>query len=224
MSELIAGLQAAPLWAQIGLAFFAVTFVAMLVMPRLRHRRHAMQFAALAASAGAATTRRDEFTEWFTTEVDGRAFEVRRELRVRGRGTTSYRGPTGHLLITSTPLSGSRWDVHQIDVMPGRLPGIFGPAPLATGDAAFDTRFVVVQDGVPVREGWLDAPTRAAISAFFDAAGATGRVWVQAQHLQHVAVEPWRVTDRSSLDGLLRAQALLATALERTAGWRGPSA
>lgn len=224
MSDLIAGLQAAPLWAQIGMAFFVATFVAMMVMPRRRHRRHAAQFAALAASVGAPTTRRDEFTEWFTREVDRRTFEVRRELRVRGRGTTSYRGPTGHLLMTSTPLSGSRWEVHQIDVMPGRLPGIFGPAPLSTGDAAFDSRFMTVQDGVPVREGWLDAPTRAALTAFFDVAGATGRVWVQAQLLQHVAVEPWSVTDAASLDGLLRQQAALATALERTAGWRGPSA
>jgi len=224
MQDLVAGVLAAPLWAQIAMALFAVTAVAMMIMPRVRHRRHAAQFAALAASVGAPTTRRDEFTEWFTLEVDGRAFEVRRELRVRGRGTTSYRGPTGHLLITSTPLSGRRWELHQIEVAPGRLPGLFGPAPLATGDTVFDRRFMTMQDGVPVREDWLDAPTRAALIAFFDTPGATGRVWVQAQQLQHVAGEPWTVTDAALLRGLLRQQGALATALERTAGWRGPTA
>lgn len=224
MSELIAGLQAAPLWAQIGMALFVLAFLVMLIEPRLKRRKYAAKLTALATAAGAPTTRRDEFTEWFTIEVDRRAFEVRRELRVRGRGTTSYRGPTGHLLITSTPLSGSGWEMHQIDVMPGRLPGFFGPTPLATGDTAFDNRFMTVQDGVPVREGWLDAPTRAALTTFFDAAGVTGRVWVQAQQLQHVAVEPWNVTDWATLHGLLRQQAALATALERTAGWRGPAA
>jgi hypothetical protein len=223
VEDLSAGFLAAPLWAQIGLGLFAVMAVVMFVAPRLALRRHAATFTALAAAAGAGTTRRDAFTEWFSTEVEGRTFEVRRELRSRGRGSSSYRGPTGHLLITATPLSGSRWELHQIEVEPGRLPGIFGTSPLATGDAAFDGRFMVRQDGVPVREGWLDPPTRAALTAFFDVPMANGPVWVQEQRLQHI-MSPWIGIDHESLRRLLRQQVVLAEALERTAGWRGPTA
>lgn len=223
MQDVVAGFLAAPLWAQIGIVVFALMFVVMIVGPRIRHRRFAAKFAALAAAAGATPTRRDAFTEQFTTEVDGRPFEVRRELRVRGRGAYSYRGPTGHLLITSTPLSGSRWELHQVDITPGRVPSLFGGPALTTGDSTFDGRFVVMEDGVPVRDGWLDAPTRAAVTAFFDTPPASGPVWVQEQQVRHLAVEPWAGVDHGALLGLLRRQAVLATALERTAGWRSPS-
>ena len=202
------------------MAFFALAFVVMLVGPRLTQRRHARRFTALAA--GMPTTRRDEFTEWFTIDVDRRSFEIRRELRVRGRGS-SYRGPSGHLLVTSTKLSGGRWEMHQVDITPERRLSPFGESPLSTGDPAFDRRFVVMQDGVPVRDGWLDAPTRAAITAFFDTPAATGPVWVQAGHLQHIAAAPWVDLDLAALTRFLSAQAELASALERTAGWRGPS-
>ena len=221
MQDLVAGFLAAPLWAQAGMALFALAIVAMLVGPRLTQRRYAAKLAALAAAAGAPTTRRDEFTEWFTIAVDGRPFEVRRELRARGSG---YRGPTGHLLVTSTPLSGSRWEMHEIDITPGRLPSLFGGPRLRTGDPAFDARFVVMQSGVPVRDGWLDAPTRAAVTAFFDTPAATGPVWVQAGQLQHIGGAKWTDLDLAALTGLLRGQASLASALERTGGWRGPSA
>ena len=161
--ELSTGFLAMPFWAQVGMAFFALMFVVMVVSPGVTRRRHAARLAVLASAAGASTTRRDEFTEWFTTEVEGRRFEVRRELRSSGRGS-SYRGPTGHLLVTSTPLAGSRWEVYQIEILPGRLPKFFGPPPLATGDSAFDGRFMLRQDRVPVRDGWLDQPTRAAVT------------------------------------------------------------
>lgn len=222
MRDFVAGFLAAPAWAQVGMAFFALAFVVMLVGPRLTQRRHARRFTALASAAGMTTTRRDEFTEWFTIAVDGRSFEIRRELRVRGRGS-SYRGPSGHLLVTSTKLSGSRWEMHQVDITPGRRLSLFGESPLSTGDPAFDGRFVVMQDGVPVRDGWLDAPTRAAITSFFDTPFATGPVWVQASQLQHIAAAPWVDLDLGALTRFLSAQAELASALERTAGWRGPS-
>lgn len=219
MQDLMAGFLSAPLWARIGMVFFAVAFLAMLVEPRWTRRRYAAAFSALASAAGAPTTRRDEFTEWFTLDVEGRPFDVRRELRVRGSG---YRGPTGHLLVTSTPLSGSRWKTHQVDITPGRAPSYFGAPPLATGDTVFDGRFVVMQDGVPVREKWLDPQTRAAVTAFFDQPAATGPVWVQEQRLQHLADATWRKSlDLATLTILLRQQAELAAALERTAGWNG---
>lgn len=217
--EFSAGVQAMPFLAQIGVGFFLFTFLVMLVSPGVTRRRHATRLAALASAARATTTSRDTFTEWFTVEVEGRRFEVRRELRSRGRN--SYRGPTGHLLVTSTPLAGSRWELYQIEILLGRLPKFFGPLPLATGDAAFDGRFMLRQDGVPVRDGWLDQFTRAAITAFFDTPCANGRLWVQERQLQHM-MSPWIGVDHEALLRLLRQQAALATALERTAGWRGP--
>lgn len=220
--EFSAGFQEMPFWAQVGVGFFVFTFLVMLVSPIVTRRRHAVRLAALAMASGATTTRQDAFTESFTVEVEGRRLEVRRELRSTGRGS-SYRGPSGHLLITSTPLKGSRWEVYQIEILLGRLPTFFGPLPLATGDAAFDGRFMLRQDGVPVRDGWLDQPTRAAITAFFDTPWANGRLWVQEQQLQHL-MSPWIGVDHESLVRLLRQQAALATALERTAGWRGPVA
>lgn len=218
MQDAIAAFVVMPVWAQIGVGFFVLTFIVMLVEPAIARRRFATKLAALASEAGATTTRRDEFTEWFTIDVDGRAFEVRRELRVRN---SSYRGPTGQLLITSTPLSGSRWAMHQVDIVPGRMPSLFGVKAPSTGDADFDGRFVVIQDGVPVRDGWLDAPTRAAIAAFYDSPAATGSVWVHEARLQHLAGDEWAKWDLAVLMGLLRRQAALATAFERTAGWRG---
>jgi hypothetical protein len=225
MDDAVAAVLAAPLWAQIAMALFAATFVVMMVQPRLKRRKVAAVLADLARAAGAPTTRGDEFTEWFTMTVEGRPFEVRREFHSRGgRSGSSYRGPTGHLLVTSTPLAGSRWELHQVDITPGQVPTFFGGPPLPTGDATFDGRFVVMQDGVPVRDGWLDAPTRAAVTAFFDLLAATGPVWVRQQRLQHLAVETWTALDLPGLTALLRQQAALATALERTAGWRGPAA
>ena len=105
---------------------------------------------------------------------------------------------------------------------PGRVPKFFGGPPLPTGDATFDGRFVVMQDGVPVRDGWLDAPTRAAVTAFFDLPAAAGPVWVREQRLQHLADATWKQLDLPTLTALLRQQAALATALEHTGGWRGP--
>lgn len=221
--DLVTGFLAAPLWAQIGMACFLVMAVVMLVAPKVTLRRHAARFAALAAAAGVATTRHDEFTESLAQLVDGRRYEVRREFRVRGRASSSYRGPTGHVLVTATPLAGSRWEMHQLDIAPGRLPSLFGAPPLATGDAVFDGRFLVRQDGIPVRDNWLDGQTRAAVTAFFDTPGATGPIWVQGQQLVHV-MSPWLDVDHAALARLLAQQTQLASALERTAGWRGPAA
>lgn len=223
MQEMIDGFLVAPLWAQIGMAFFAFTFVVMLVEPTVTRRRHAAKLKALAAAARATTTSSDAFTEWFATTVEGRSFEVRRELRVRSRGG-SYRGPTGHLLILSTPLAGSSWKLHQVDIMPGRVPKFLGGSPRLTGDEAFDSRFIVTQDGVPGRHGWLDAATRAAVMAFFAASLPEGRVWVREQRLEYLVTDSWRDLEFPALTAILRQQATLATAFERAGGWRGPTA
>lgn len=68
-----------------------------------------------------------------------------------------------------------------------------------------------------------DAATRAAVTAFFDTPGVDGRVWLQEARLQYLALRP-ETMDANLLGTVLRQQSALATALERTAGWRGPSA
>jgi hypothetical protein len=223
LEEFMAGWREMPSWAQIGVSFFALTAVVMFVEPIVRRRRAAANLTALARAAGATVHRQDAYTAWFTLTVDGRPFEVRRDYRVRGKGS-SYRGPTGHLLVTSTPLAGSRWQMHQVDVLPFRLPRFLRPAALTTGDAAFDDRFVVTEDGLPVRDGWLDATTRAAVTTFFDLPAATGRVWVREQRLHYLADFAWRGLDLATLTARLQRQAMLAGAFERTSGWRGPAA
>lgn len=221
IEEVVPAFLAMPLWAQIGVGFCVFAPMVMAFEPGVRRRQHASRHRALAAASGATTTRVDAFTEWFSVTVGGRVFEVRRELRIRGG--VSYRGPTGHMLVTSTPLAGSRWEVHQVDITPGRVPKWLGGPKNVTEDAAFDGRFMVTQDGVPVRDGWLDAPTRAAVTAFFDTPGVDGRVWLQEARLQYLALRP-ETMDANLLGTALRQQSALATALERTAGWRGPPA
>lgn len=221
LEEFVAGWREMPGWAQAFVALFALTAVVMFVEPIVRRRRAAARLATLAQTARATVHREDAFTSWFTMTVDGRLFDVRRELRSTSRGS-SYRGPSGHLLITSTPLAGPRWQMHQVDVSQARLPRFLRARMPKTGDAAFDGRFVVTEDGLPVRDGWLDAATRTAITAFFDLPTASGPIWVREQQLQHLADDTWLRLDLAALTTLLSRQAALAAALERTAGWRGP--
>ena len=223
MQDLVDGFLAAPLWAQVALAGFALAFVTMVVTPPIARRRARSRFAALAASMGAPVVPgRDGFEASFEAECEGRGFKVRRELR-SGSAGTGYRGPRGHLVVVETPLSGSRWQMHGVEVDAGGTRKRSGARPLETGDPEFDARFTVWQDGVPVREAWLDSATRAAVAAFFEAPGVDGPVWAQEGRLQYVAVTPESL-DEPRLTAILRRQAALASALERTAGWRGPSA
>jgi hypothetical protein len=49
-------------------------------------------------------------------------------------------------------------------------------------------------------------------------------VWVKEQRLLHIVSAPWDGIGGSALRALLHQQAAVATAFERTAGWRGPTA
>ena len=75
-----------------------------------------------------------------------------------------------------------------------------------------------------MREGWLDPMTADAITAFYDVAGADGPTWVSEQQLVHVVPPPWEYVLTTTLRQQLRALAGLASALERTAGYRVPPA
>lgn len=219
MQDFVGGFLAAPLWAQVALVCFALAFLAMVFGPPLAHRRARERFAALAASMGASVTPRQSV---FEAVCEGRTFAVRREMR-SGSASGSYRGPRGNLVVVETRLSGSRWEMHGVEIVAGGPRKRLGARALETGDPAFDARFAVWEDGVPVREGWLDAPTRAAVTAFFDAPGADGPVWAQESRLKYIAVTPASL-DEPKLTAILHRQAALASALERTAGWRGPAA
>lgn len=221
VDEFLGALTTAPPWAQAAMALFAVAVVASVLAPWWRRRRARAAFATLAGTAPVKTL--DWVTASFQADVAGRPVEVRREWRSRrsSAGQVTYRGPIGHTLVTSMPLSGSRWELHQVDIASMRT-AARRAGDLTSGDAAFDARFRVRQDGVPVRDAWLDAPTRAAVTALFDTPGVTGPVWVEGQQLQVLRPEPWSDLDPPALRRLLEAQAALASALERTAGWRGP--
>ena len=224
MQDLLAALQAAPFWAQVGMAFFALTFLAMVIEPQVGHRRARRRFAALAAARGAAITPGyDAFAASFAIADAGRSFTVTRELRVGSR-STSYRGPRGHLLIVETPLAGSRWTSHGVDIAQrGSLAKALS-SPMKSGDTVFDDRFTVWQDGVPVRDGWLDEAARRAVTALFDlpALAGDGTLWVQEGRLQFLCDRP-KAIDDAALTALVAALASVAAQFERTAGWRGPA-
>ncbi len=224
LTDLVAALAAMPLWAQVFLGLFALAFVVMAVGPSREYRRYRALLEGLATDLGATAARgRDKWPVSFATAVDGRAFTVSYDYRRSGRGG-SYRRPGGHLLITSTPLAGNRWALHQVDIIQVSANRLLRALEAKMGAGSSDERFRVVNDGVPVREGWFDADTRAAVNAFYDTTVARGPLGVKEQRLLHIVSAPWGGIDGPALRMLLQRQAAVATAFERTAGWRGPTA
>ena len=224
LNDVVAGLAEMPLWAQLFLGLFAFAVLVMALGPGREYRRYRATLEGLATDLGATAARgRDKWPVSFSTSVDGRAFTVSYDYRTGGRGG-SYRGPGGHLLISSTPLSGSRWALHQVDIIPMSENRLLRALEATIGAGSSDDRFRVVNDGVPVREGWFDADTRAAVTAFFDTSVARGPLWAKEQQLLHIVSAPWDGIDGPALRALLQQQAVVATAFERTAGWRGPVA
>ena len=168
MREAITEFLRMPWYWQLGVTIFVLAFLAMIIEPRLKNRAERKRFAALAdASRQRLVTGPDEFTDSFPMKHDNRTFTVRRELRTRG-DRSSYRGPIGHLIVIETPLANERWEMHGVDIAQRGTISRWGMTPFKTGDADFDKRFTAWQDGLPVRESWLDAPTRATFIALFD--------------------------------------------------------
>lgn len=221
LTDVTTALNDAPLWAQVVLGLFVLTFVAMVVAPRRGYRRHRTTLEGLAKVLGATVAQgKEKWPVSFSTAIDGRTFDVSYDYRGTSHG--SYRGPRGHLLITSTPLAGSRWKLHEVDIVPGRVSRFLRSMAGGAAGAELDTPFHIVDNGVPVREGWFDAGTREAVTAFYATSVARGPLWVKERQLMHIASAPWDTIDGSALRTLLMRQAAVATALERTAGWRGP--
>ena len=215
MQDAIAGFQAAPFWAQVAMVCFAALAVYMLFESTFSKRKFRNHFNSIARGVGAEPLGRDwPFT--FSTRSNDRTFTVTHDYRGGGKGS-SYRGPRGYLLTTSTRLEGSRWPLHQVDVT--RVPKFLSrlvSRKRPTGDSDFDSRFIIVEDGLPVRDGWLNADTRKAIASFLADAPLDGRVWIHEGELQYVMADPWKGIDGPAIRALLQRQAVLAAALERT--------
>jgi hypothetical protein len=219
MQDAIAGFQSAPFWAQIGMALFAVMAVVMLVGPSVRRRKFRRHFDAIVRGLGQEPPAGGRLPVACPLTMDDRAFTISYDIRLGGGGST-YRGPRGDLLITTTRMSGTRWGMHMIDITP--LNGLLARlvrSTRTTGDDAFDARFAVVEDGLPVRDGWLDAATRQEVARFFDGA-PPGLVWIRDGELQFLMQNPWTGLDAPVIRALLQRQSVLASALERTAGVR----
>ena len=217
MQEAVDGFRSAPLWVQAGLVLFALTFVAMVVGPMLRHRRFRSRFDAVAGELAQKPPTGRGWPVAFPITAGSRTFEIRHDLRQSGR-QGSYRGPSGYLFTTATMLGGTRWPLHQVEVE--RLDGVLArlvSAHRPTGDPDFDARFMVVQDGQHVRPGWLDRETRQSIATFFDGVAVPGLLWIRAGELQYIIQDPWTAVNGPAVRTLLERQAALATALERTA-------
>lgn len=218
VQEIVAEIGRMPLWALIGLTLFAVTAVVMLFGPSVAHRRYRRRFDTLARAVGAQPPAGRGWPVSFALEAAGRRFEIRHDYRVTGR---FYRGPSGHLLITETRLAARRWEMHQVDFV--RLDSFWARlfARQLERGLGPNTSFGVREDGVPVRDGWLDDDTRAAVAQFLADAPPLGTVWIKEGRLSYLLSAPWTGVDGTRLQGLLGSQAELATALERTA--RGPT-
>jgi len=217
VQDAIAGFQAAPLWARVAMVAFAVMAVVAVFGPSFRHRRFRRRFDALAQELGQQPPAGRGWPVLFPISGDGRAFEIRHDFRSRGK-RSSYRGPTGYLLLIATRLAGTKWQMQQVDLtrLEGRLARLLTRTRL-TGDSDFDARCVVVEDGVPVRDGWLDAATRQEVARFLSMAPAPGIVWIREGELLCIAEDPWAGVDGPFIRALLGRQAALAAALERTA-------
>ncbi len=221
--DIVTEVAAAPVWAQVAMVVFAILSVMVITAPARQRREFGGKFEQLARGAGVAIARgRTRWPESFALTIDGRTLEVVHDYRSRGGGG-SVRGPSGHVLMLRTSLRSPRWEVHGIEIQPG-VPAWLRSGAVSSGDAAFDARFYVRQDGVPVREGWLDPMTTDAVATFYNVAHADGPTWVSAQQLVHVVPPPWEYVLTTSLRQQLRALAGLASALERTAGYRVPPA
>jgi hypothetical protein len=106
--------------------------------------------------------------------------------------------------------------MHQVDVQPvAKWLSRLASRTRTTGDADFDGRFILREDGLPAREGWLDAPTRRAITHFVATASKPGALWIREGDLPFLMGQ-WRDVDAPAVRRVMDAQAVLADALERT--------
>jgi hypothetical protein len=219
VQEALAELARAPVWAQLMIALFVLMTLAGAIVPSMSTWRHRRRFEVIAADLGQSATRADNGRHSLALTVEGRSFDVM--LSYRGSGAqssaASYRGPRGDLLELATVLRGNGWSMHQADIARVRklADAISGTTPTPSGDAEFDESFRVLEDGLPFRQRWLDAPTRDAIRALFDVLPPHAIVWLREGHLVTIVPTPWTGVDGPAVRVILQRQAALGSSLER---------
>lgn len=216
MQEAFVELARAPVWAQLMMALFALMAVAALVVPSLSTRRHERHFEAIAGELGESAARAGDGRRSLALTAENRAFEVMLSHR-GGSSGANYRGARGHLLELATVLRGNGWSMHQVDIARVRklADAISGTTATPSGDAEFDKSFRVLEDGLPFRRRWLDAPTRDAIRALFDVLPPHAVVWLRAGNLVTIVATPWTRINGPAVRAILQRQAALASSLER---------
>lgn len=170
-------------------------------------RRAASTFAALARATGRAPVHEDEYLSRLDLQVEGRDVVFRSQF-VGSGGDSPVRGERGHVWVTATRLRPRGWEMHDLQVRQRR--------PRA---ARWESRFAIVESGVPVRDGWCTDAVREAIASFYDHPLAIGTTRVDRGELQHVGY--WSkvrgADDAATVREFAARFADLAGVLERTA-------
>jgi hypothetical protein len=184
---------------QIRLTVFAVVgaIAAAWVIANRSAARLEKRFAELGQSLGVRVDRENEFLSRFLIDVNGRAFEVKRQ----------HIGRIGWLLVTTTELSGVS-ALHSADVRPRSNRK---KASLASADD-----FVVRDLGYPLREGWLTAATVQSLRTFYDTELPLEPLHVEEGKLIHRSPSLLGRLDGPRLHDFLSRLGTLASQLERS--------
>jgi hypothetical protein len=214
MQELVAELGRMPLYAQLFIALAAAYFIYGLLAPTLRDRRCRQRFTALAERFGQRIASSKDGPATFPVTVDQRVFRISHEYRGSSAqsSATTYRGPRGHVLVVSTPLAGETWHLVDIARLNKIVHAVSGATRTTTGDAAFDADFRVLEDGLPVRERWLNAQMRAAVRQLFETLPPQTVVAIQEGTLVSTMMTPWPEAD--ALRAAVTQHAAFAAVLE----------
>jgi hypothetical protein len=167
------------------------------VISRRSASRREKRFAELGRSLGVAVDRESEFLSRFLIEVNGRAFEVKRQHLRR----------IGWHLVTTTELSGVS-ALHSADVRPRS--GRRKPSPASADD------FIVREQGYPLRPGWLTPATAEHLKSFYDTELPLEPLYLEEGKLIHRSPSLLERVDGRSLYDLLHRQGALASQLERS--------
>ena len=220
VQDAIAAIQVAPLWAQIAMGFFAVMVVIFFAEPPVRRRKFRRHFDAIAIGLGRQPPAGRGWPVVFSVDVAGCTFDVAHNFRQTDRSGPS-RGPTGFLLITAGKLAGKRWSMHKVEVSKaGALGKWFASSKRLTGGADLNPSVLVVEDGVPARDGWLDAATRGEFARFLAEAPLDGVIWIRDGELSFIMQNPWKRIDGPGVRALLERQCALISALDRATAAR----
>ena len=159
--------------------------------------RREKRFAELGQSLGVRVHRESEFLSLFLIDVNGRAFEVKRQ----------HIGRIGWHLVTTTELSGVS-ALHSADVRPRSRRK--KPSPASADD------FLIRDQGYPLKKGWLTAATAQSLATFYDTELPLEPLFLEGGSLIHRSMSLLDQLDGPRLHDLLSRQGALASQLERS--------